>query len=140
MIEFGEILLYLFRILIYPGIFFILGLALTYDWMYRKILARFQMRVGPAMAGPGGILQTLADFIKTSAKEEITPKKAHKIVFNWLPVLAPLPVLVGIFLIAINSTAWLLSNSGDIYALIFMLALLNLIVQILWRTHVINFG
>ena len=84
MIDFYLIL----RILIFPGFAFILLLTLFCDWMERKIEARLQNRVGPMVAGPGGILQPLADFIKLLTKEDIEPRDAKKIVFRYAPLVA----------------------------------------------------
>jgi NADH-quinone oxidoreductase subunit H len=63
----------IFRILVFPGFTFLFLLTLFCDWMERKIEARIQNRVGPMVAGPGGILQPLADFIKLLTKEDIEP-------------------------------------------------------------------
>ena len=43
-------------------------------WGERKICARFQVRYGPNLAGPFGILQPLADAVKAIFKEEIVPR------------------------------------------------------------------
>ena len=72
----------IFRVLIFPGFTFLLALTLFCDWMERKIEARLQNRVGPMVAGPGGILQPLADFIKLLTKEDITPREAKKTILN----------------------------------------------------------
>ncbi len=61
----------IFRILVFPGFTFLFLLTLFCDWMERKIEARIQNRVGPMVAGPAGILQPLADFIKLLTKEDI---------------------------------------------------------------------
>jgi NADH-quinone oxidoreductase subunit H len=78
----------IFRILIFPGFTFILFLTLFCDWVERKIEARIQNRVGPMVAGPGGILQPLADFLKLLTKEDIVPRDAKKTVFKIAPLLA----------------------------------------------------
>ena len=72
------------RILIFPGFAFILLLTLFCDWVERKIEARIQNRVGPMVAGPGGILQPLADFIKLLTKEDIEPREARKTIFKFM--------------------------------------------------------
>jgi NADH-quinone oxidoreductase subunit H len=51
----------------------------------RRVLARFQRRVGPNRAGPFGLLQPLADGIKMAFKEQIIPSKAHRFVFLIAP-------------------------------------------------------
>jgi len=83
-----DYLLLIFRILVFPGFTFIVLLTLFCDWMERKIEARLQNRVGPMVAGPGGILQPLADYIKLLTKEDITPRAAKKRIFMFAPLLA----------------------------------------------------
>ena len=56
--------------------------------MERKIEARIQNRVGPMVAGPAGILQPLADFIKLLTKEDIEPRDAKKTIFKFAPLVA----------------------------------------------------
>ncbi len=76
------------RILIFPGFTFILLLTLFCDWVERKLEARIQNRVGPMVAGPAGLFQPLADFIKLLTKEEIEPRNAKKTVFKFAPLAA----------------------------------------------------
>jgi NADH-quinone oxidoreductase subunit H len=78
----------IFRILVFPGFTFLFLLTLFCDWVERKIEARIQNRVGPMVAGPGGILQPLADFIKLLAKEDIEPRDAKKRIFKFAPLAA----------------------------------------------------
>jgi NADH-quinone oxidoreductase subunit H len=71
--------------------------VLTY--VERKIVARFQDRLGPNMAGPYGILQPVADGIKLLTKEDLMPTGADRWVYNLAPLiiaacaLAPLVVI-----------------------------------------------
>lgn len=78
----------IFQILVFPGFTFILFLTLFCDWIERKIEARIQNRVGPMVAGPAGILQPLADFIKLLVKEDIEPRETKKLVFRFAPLAA----------------------------------------------------
>ena len=42
-------------------------------WFERKVISDMQSRIGPSLAGPFGILQTLADGIKLFFKEDLVP-------------------------------------------------------------------
>lgn len=75
----------------------ILGMTIgfAYVTLYeRKVLARMQVRIGPNRAGPGGILQPIADAFKLIFKEEITPVNADKLLFILSPVLTVIPALI----------------------------------------------
>ena len=116
-----DYLLLIFRILIFPGFAFILLLTLFCDWMERKIEARIQNRVGPMVAGPAGILQPLADFIKLLTKEDIEPRDAKKIIFRYAPLLA-FAIMVFAFCFLPVDGASVLSTSGFSGDLIVILA------------------
>jgi NADH-quinone oxidoreductase subunit H len=49
-------------------------MSTIYEWVFRKTVARIQGRIGPLYAGPFGILQPLADFVKLLGKEDIKNK------------------------------------------------------------------
>jgi NADH-quinone oxidoreductase subunit H len=61
----------------------------------RKIAGYLQDRVGPNRAGPGGILQPLADGVKMFLKEEIIPAQANKFLFIAGPSLAIMTACIG---------------------------------------------
>ena len=65
---------------------------LTY--LERKIVARIQDRLGPNRVGPLGLMQPMADAIKMLTKEDITPRAAHRVVYNLGPILIVPPALL----------------------------------------------
>lgn len=62
-------------------------IALYSTFGERKIAAYFQDRVGPNRAGPGGILQPLADGVKMFTKEDFIPDTPNKALFVFGPFL-----------------------------------------------------
>ncbi len=63
-------------------------------WVERKLLARFQVRIGPNRAGPFGLLQPAADAVKAIFKEEYVPRHVDKVVYVMAPALALAPALI----------------------------------------------
>ena len=57
-------------------------------YMDRKVWAAVQMRRGPNVVGPFGLLQSFADFIKFVLKEVVIPAGADKVVFMLAPMMS----------------------------------------------------
>ena len=122
------------RVLLFPGLSFILTYSLYSEWLSRKTVARLQNRAGPLHNGWQGILQPLADFIKLLVKEDITPAAAEKNVFNWTPLFIFAIPLAATFLIPIQSVTnlWgyepVASFEGDLIMVLFLMSLTVLAV------------
>ncbi|HYC99318.1 MAG TPA: NADH-quinone oxidoreductase subunit NuoH [Brevundimonas sp.] len=71
-------------LLVTVGILISLAFLLLAD---RKIWAGVQMRKGPNVVGPFGLLQSFADFFKFVLKEIVVPAGADKLVFLLAPLL-----------------------------------------------------
>ena len=120
----------IFRILVFPGFTFILLLTLFCDWVERKIEARIQNRVGPMVAGPAGILQPLADFMKLLTKEEMEPKDAKKIVFRYAPLVAFAIMIFATFFLPIDGASVLSVKgfSGDLIIILTFATIANFLL------------
>jgi NADH-quinone oxidoreductase subunit H len=63
-------------------------------WLERKLIARFQMRIGPNRAFKFGLGQPIADALKMIFKEEIVPGHVDKVLYVLAPALAITPALL----------------------------------------------
>jgi NADH-quinone oxidoreductase subunit H len=73
---------------------FVLVVAIFLVWVERKVVARFQDRLGPNRLGPFGLVQPFADIIKLLIKEDTTPQGADKFIYNLAPILALATVML----------------------------------------------
>src|SRR5438128_1446817 len=76
-------------IIVFPTLFAVTTI------LERKGLGRIQNRFGPNRVGPWGILQPVADGLKTLIKENIIPRAADRIVYFLAPVVLVIPVLLA---------------------------------------------
>ncbi len=86
----------------------------------RKIWAAVQMRRGPNMVGPFGLLQSFADFLKYIVKEIVVPAGADKVVFFLAPLIAFVLAVVSWSVIPFND-GWVLADIN--VAILFILAI-----------------
>jgi len=80
------------------GVLLLISLLMVLDiflvWVERKVVSRFQDRIGPNRVGPFGLIQPFADIIKLIIKEDTTPGGADKVVYNLAPMLSMMSVLI----------------------------------------------
>lgn len=80
------LVIYLLGIVLFISAIMVLDILLV--WVERKVVARFQDRLGPNRVGPFGLFQPFPDIIKLILKEDITPEGADRVVFNLAPILS----------------------------------------------------
>ncbi len=101
------------------GLLVIIAFLLLMD---RKVWAAVQMRRGPNVVGPFGLLQSFADLLKFALKEPIIPAGADKGVFLLAPVAMATFALAAWAVIPLNEDGfglWVISdlNVGILYIL-----------------------
>lgn len=112
-----QVLTPLFHVLIFPGFIFLVAFGLFASWVDRKLVAKFQNRVGPP------ILQPVADLIKLLAKEDIIPEHANRAMFAAAPLVALAGVIASIVYIPTWSVSALHFFQGDLIVVIYLLTL-----------------
>jgi len=85
-------------------------------YMDRKVWAAVQLRRGPNVVGPWGILQSFADFMKFMLKEIVIPAGADKVVFLLAPFLTFVLATISWVVIPF-ADGWVISdlNVGILY-------------------------
>ncbi len=107
-------------LLFFPGGLFLLASGLVYQWADRKLVARFQNRIGPRF------LQPLADVLKLLAKEEIIPQGAHRGLFIALPIIALAAALTAALYVPMFGVQPFFSFQGDLIVTIYLLSALTI--------------
>jgi NADH-quinone oxidoreductase subunit H len=97
---------------IYKGLLFLVALLIFTAYILladRKIWAAVQVRRGPNVVGPFGLLQSFADLLKFLFKEPLIPAGSDKVVFLIAPFVTALLALSAWAVIPLNA-GWALAN------------------------------
>ncbi|MGD9918086.1 MAG: NADH-quinone oxidoreductase subunit NuoH [Paenirhodobacter sp.] len=101
-----------FLLIVLQGLAIIAFVMLSMIWLVygdRKIWAAVQMRRGPNVVGPWGLLQTFSDALKYVVKEIVVPAGADKFVFFLAPMLSFVLALLS-FAVVPFAPGWVLSD------------------------------
>lgn len=124
-----EIVSNLFTLLIFPAGLSLLLLGMFYEWIDRKLVARFQNRIGPRW------FQPFADIVKLFAKEQITPGIVNRFLFVGLPVVALSGALTAALYVPLMGLKPAHSFPGDLVVTVYLLSLLTLSMGLAgWNT------
>ncbi len=124
----------IFALLIFPSGLFLLGLGMAYEWVDRKLLARFQNRIGPRW------FQPLADNIKLLAKEEVVPDGVNRLLFIGLPVVALAGALTAALYVPAFGLPPAYSFPGDLIVTIYLLSLMTLCIGLAGANTISRFS
>jgi NADH-quinone oxidoreductase subunit H len=97
------LVLVLWSVLLLTSLLIIIAFLLLLD---RKVWAAVQMRRGPNVVGPFGLLQSFADLLKFVLKEPVIPAGADKGVFLLAPLVTAVLALAAWAVIPISENSW----------------------------------
>src|SRR6201991_5084646 len=97
---------------IFAVVFNLVPLALLAD---RKILGRFQHRVGPTRVGPFGLLQAIADIGKLVFKQQFRPESSNGWLFAVAPVISMLTATGTIAILPFSDVVDIFGTKTGLY-------------------------
>jgi NADH-quinone oxidoreductase subunit H len=83
----------------------------------RKILGRFQNRIGPNRVGPFGALQPMAEIVKFATKQQFRPRTAVAWLFAIAPVISILTAVAAFAIIPFGNTVDIFGTQVGLYGL-----------------------
>jgi NADH-quinone oxidoreductase subunit H len=89
---------------------YLLVSVLLVIWFERRVIGRMQQRPGPNRAGPFGLLQTLADGMKSMLKEDVRPKGADALIFTIAPVIFASMAFVAFSIMPLGGMVWMFGH------------------------------
>ena len=119
----------LITLLIFPTGLTLVLVGMFYEWVDRKLIARFQNRIGPRW------FQPFADAVKLFAKEQITPGIVNPFLFFGLPVVALAGALTAALYVPLMGLKPASNFPGDLIVTIYLLSLPTMCVGLAgWNT------
>ncbi len=110
----------LIALLIFPGGLFLMASGLVYEYVDRKLVARYQNRIGPRW------FQPLADIVKLLAKEEIIPFGVQPGLFIYLPVIGLAGALTAGLYVPLFGFDSAYTFRGDLIVALYLLSMMTL--------------
>lgn len=116
-------------ILFFPAGLSLILMGMLYEWVDRKLVARFQNRIGPRW------FQPMADMLKLFAKEQIIPATANPFLFFGLPIVAITGALTAALYVPLMGLAPAHTFPGDLIVTVYLLSLLTMCIGLAgWNT------
>ncbi|MDS0257762.1 NADH-quinone oxidoreductase subunit NuoH [Thermoplasmatales archaeon AK] len=88
-------------------VIFVMVVLIAMIYLFRKYMARLQLRIGPNRVGKFGLLQLIADSLKLVGKESILPSGRDDLPFRIAPVIVFMGLVMAFALLPYGSFYWI---------------------------------
>jgi NADH-quinone oxidoreductase subunit H len=129
-----NILQLIIALLFFPAGLFVILVGLMYLWVDRKLVARFQNRIGPRW------FQPIADVIKLFAKEEILPAGVNARLFVGLPIFALAAALTATLYVPLAGLAPAANYPCDLITTVYLLSVVTLCLALAGSNSISQFS